>query len=296
MVSIVMCVYNGEKFLAEQITSVLGQTYGHFELLCLDDRSTDNSHQVLESFQLKDARIKVFKNEVNLGYNKNFELGIAKCKGDFISICDQDDIWVPTKLEELVTNLGNSLLIFSNSELIDEQGQKLPGDLEKCLKLVDNPGYKAFLENNFVTGHTMLFRAELRKSILPFPDNLHFYDWWIGFAASYLGNAKYLNKVLTQYRVHTTSVVQQTKKSLNTRATANARKYTQTQAFAKATFLAEPDRQFIEEYLTTKKQAPANFINYLKCFVFLLKNQKELFPWYKKGMLSKINYLRKQCV
>lgn len=102
--------------------SVLNQSYLNFERLILDYCSTDNSYSILEQYQRDHSNIKLVKSEINLGFNRNFEKSILLSEGDLISICDQDDVWLPDKLEELVTNIGNAQLIYSDSELIDSQG------------------------------------------------------------------------------------------------------------------------------------------------------------------------------
>lgn len=123
MISIAMATYNGEKYLREQLDSILAQTIQDFELIVCDDCSTDSTVQILNEYVEKDSRIKVFVNAKNLGFRKNFEKAIGLCKGEYIALSDQDDIWMTEHLELLVDNIQNKDLIAGNSELIDSLGR-----------------------------------------------------------------------------------------------------------------------------------------------------------------------------
>jgi len=93
MVSIALATYNGERFLKEQLDSILEQSYTDIEIIACDDCSTDSTPQILEDYQKKDSRLKVYFNEKNLGFKKNFEKCISLCDGDYIALSDQDDVW-----------------------------------------------------------------------------------------------------------------------------------------------------------------------------------------------------------
>ena len=102
LVSIALCTYNGEKYLRLQLDSLLAQTWPNIEIVVTDDVSTDNTFAILNEYAAIHAGFSIYKNTVNLGYNKNFEATITKCKGDFIAICDQDDIWAAAKIETML--------------------------------------------------------------------------------------------------------------------------------------------------------------------------------------------------
>ena len=295
-VSIVMCVYNGADFLKEQIESILNQTYSNFELLILDDRSTDSSKEIIQQYLRADSRIKYFENDTNLGFNKNFEKGFSLSNGDLIAVSDQDDIWLKSKIEELVNQLREHLLIYSNSALIDELGNPINRTLTNDLDHVDNPSYMSFLDGNFITGHTCLFRKALLDHALPFPENVYSYDWWLGFVASYLGSVKYLHKNLTLYRIHNESVVQKLNRHHDQKAIKGRKKYLLLLNFANASFLKPDDRLFIKEFLNKKFPVKRGFISLLSCYRFLLKHHSDIYPWYKKSHFKKLNFIRKQCL
>ncbi|MBB6611401.1 glycosyltransferase family 2 protein [Pontibacter sp. Tf4] len=294
-VSIVLCVYNGEQFLKEQLDSVLSQTYPNFELLILDDCSTDNSFALAAAYAEKHSNIRLLQNDTNLGFNRNFEKGIQLSNGDLIAICDQDDIWLPTKIEELADHIGSAVLIYSNSELMDEHGQPTNKTLDHNLIHLNRPSYSAFLESNFITGHTCIFKKELIPYILPLPASINYYDWWIGMVAAYVGEVKYYDKTLTRYRIHTDSVMQQEKQQAETRLAQMERKQKVLRAFTEMAFVKPRDRQFVERFLLKKKSAGKGIIQYINCYLFLLQHHRALYPWYAKSFVKKLNFIRKQC-
>ncbi|MBC7746122.1 MAG: glycosyltransferase family 2 protein [Flavobacterium sp.] len=296
LVSVVMCVYNGERFIRKQIESILAQTYKDLELLILDDCSTDSSVKIINSYLDGDKRIKLIQNQQNIGFNKNFEKGFQLCIGDLIAVSDQDDIWLPEKIGRLVESLADNLLIYSNSSKIDEHGTMLQSNLNTTIHHVDLPGFKSFLDDNFITGHTCLFKKELLNYVLPFPENLFFYDWWLGFVASYVGRVKYLDEILTKYRVHSQSAYQKLTKQQKKNKTWAILKKKQTEAFADAPFLKPHDADFINKFLKKTNEAHLSAFNKVDCYFFLLRNEEEIYPWYKKPILKKLNFLRKKCV
>ena len=111
LISVALCTYNGEKFLREQIDSILAQTYKNLEIVIVDDCSTDKTTNIINAYAEKDKRIKLFQNASNLGFNKNFERALGLTSGEYIAISDQDDIWLPQKLQSLLDNIKNNWLI-----------------------------------------------------------------------------------------------------------------------------------------------------------------------------------------
>jgi glycosyltransferase involved in cell wall biosynthesis len=187
LISVALCTYNGEKFLREQIDSILAQTYKNLEIVIVDDCSTDKTTNIINAYAEKDKRIKLFQNESNLGFNKNFERALGLTSGEYIAISDQDDIWLPQKLQSLLDNIKNNWLIFSNSSYLGDSKQ---GRLLNSFKLPAN--YKGILLRNHVTGHTSLMHRELLSFVLPFPKG-GYYDWWMGFVASYHNKIAFLD-------------------------------------------------------------------------------------------------------
>jgi glycosyltransferase involved in cell wall biosynthesis len=208
LISIAMCTYNGERFLEQQLQSIIKQTYENLEIVIVDDSSTDNTLSIIKEYAGKDKRIKWYQNETNIGFNRNFERALKLCAGKYIAISDQDDIWEPQKIQRLADTIGDHWVAFSNSALIDSNGSPLGRNL-----LVDNfnygnRDYRGILLMNFVTGHTCLITREFLQLALPIPETA-VYDWWMGFVAIYNNKLIYLDEILTNYRVHPSSIIQQ---------------------------------------------------------------------------------------
>ena len=124
-ISVVLATYNGARFLRTQIESILAQSLPPKEIIVVDDASTDDTVTILKSYALSDQRFTIICNDENLGYIRNFEKGMMKAGCNLVALSDQDDIWLPHKLATLYSHLNNQLLVYSNSELIDLDGNKL---------------------------------------------------------------------------------------------------------------------------------------------------------------------------
>jgi glycosyltransferase involved in cell wall biosynthesis len=206
LISIALCTYNGAKYLTEQLTSIVNQTYPNIEIIIVDDGSTDDTVAIIQTFKKSYANIKLYQNRQNLGFNKNFEKAIKLTTGDYIAISDQDDVWELSKLELLLNHIGENWLIFSNSVFVDEQNNHLNKTLLKPTFELGKRDFRSLLFYNFVTGHTVLFKRSFISYVLPIP-NSGYYDWWMGFIALYHHKIAYLNKNLTQHRIHNNSVM-----------------------------------------------------------------------------------------
>lgn len=209
MISIAMATYNGEKYLREQICSIIRQSISDWELIICDDCSYDNTISILHEFAENDSRIRIFKNEVNIGFKKNFEKAISLCNGDFIALCDQDDIWTENHLECLYENLADNVLVCSNVTFTDSNGISLHKNLKPDSYYVSNNKEKQFLQllhNNYVQGCTCLFKRELVKTIIPIPECAQFHDYWIALVASINGTIRYIPESLVLYRRHEQTV------------------------------------------------------------------------------------------
>jgi len=207
LVSIAMTTYNGEQFLREQLDSILAQTYSNFEIIICDDQSMDRTYQILQEFALLDSRIKLFKNDTNLGLVKNFEKALYLCSGQYIALADQDDIWEPEKIETLITNIGHYSLIHSDACLIDSLNEVFAYSYSKYSKKDTNKNFIEYLLSNNVTGCTSLFKRELLQQCLPIPEKVLLHDWWIALNAMKLNGIIYIDKSLTRYRQHHTNQI-----------------------------------------------------------------------------------------
>lgn len=208
MISIAMTTFNGEKYLKEQVDSILNQTITDFELIICDDCSTDSTFQILQEYTENDSRIKLYQNEKNLGFKKNFEKAISLCSGDYIALSDQDDVWSNTHLELLLNNIENSVLICANAMIIDGKNEKI-GYMKQSDFFVPADSDMQFLQLmhcNVAQGCTILFKRELVDKVIPIPDEHKYHDYWIAVVASILGKITYIPDAVVFYRQHECTV------------------------------------------------------------------------------------------
>jgi len=210
MVSVAMATYNGERFLAEQLDSILNQTYQNIELIVCDDGSKDDTLVILNKYAKEYSNMKVFQNEYNLGYIKNFEKAFTQCKGDYIAPADQDDVWELDKLEVLMNNIGDNSLIFSNTSIINEQGEIICASKEERLRreyaFYTNHTHAFLLFKGLAQGCTTLFTRNVLEQAFPFAGGQMSHDWWVSVVASYNGGLGCVTRPLIRYRKHDTSV------------------------------------------------------------------------------------------
>lgn len=205
MISVAMATYNGEKYLREQLDSILNQTYTNFELIICDDCSKDSTVEILREYGGKDSRIQVYINDRNLGYKKNFEKAIKLCQCEYIALSDQDDIWTPNHLEVLLDNLGECCLVCSNAQFIDSDGLLLGSAVKPDSVYIAAKGNEQFLQllhGNFVQGCASLFKKELIPSLFPIPQEFRTHDYWFALVAAVQGGIRYTSDKLVLYRIH----------------------------------------------------------------------------------------------
>lgn len=214
LISIAMCTYNGGAYLSGQLASFVKQTQRPDELIACDDGSTDNTLQVLNQFS-KEAPfpVKIYRNQQRLGSTKNFEKALSLCSGDSIFLSDQDDVWMPQKVNSLLQALRNNPdagYVFSDALIVDEMlrpvgytmWQSIKFTSGQCRQFKRGKQLEVLLKHNVVTGATMAFRAELKNIILPIPDE-SIHDEWIALLASSVGMYGVLiDEPLIQYRQH----------------------------------------------------------------------------------------------
>lgn len=213
-VSVALCTYNGERFLRQQLESVVAQTRPVDEIVICDDGSTDRTAEILRSYAGR-AETRIVYNPVNLGFVKNFEKALGLTTGGWVFLCDQDDIWLPKKVEAYLRAAQSSErvgLIFGNAALIDESGASLHSSLHDTLiatKLPPRPHqsspaewHQALLAGNFVTGATVALKRDLLASISPFPNEV-IHDYWASLCTVLSGySLAYVEEPWTMYRIH----------------------------------------------------------------------------------------------
>lgn len=196
--SICMATYNGERFLREQVESILSQMQLDDELVIVDDASNDGTLAYLES--IGDRRIRVYCNPTNIGHVQSFAKVISLARGTYILMADQDDVWIDGRLNTIREALTNGpALVSTNSEFIDSEGRMiLP--LHPDLVEADSNRYitnilRIFTGKAYYDGCTMGLRRELLRLVLPIPNYVESHDLWIAMA----GNAARTNRHLARY-------------------------------------------------------------------------------------------------
>ena len=209
-IDILMATYNGERYLKEQLDSILEQSYSDFRLLISDDGSQDNTREILNEYVNKDNRIVVFLQNKNLGVVKNFEYLMQKVESDSFMFADQDDIWQEDKIQRSVNKMQqeNADLVYTDLEVVNQDLDeinksywKLKGFDKKIKKYND---FNALYLNNFITGSTMLVKAEWIEKILPLPYKSKYilHDYWTALIVSKFGKIVYVDEPLVKYRQH----------------------------------------------------------------------------------------------
>ncbi len=224
-VSIVLCTYNGEKYLREQLDSLLAQTYPLHEIIIQDDQSTDGTMAILREYADKYPIIKVFVHETRGVVNDNFFSAMQRATGDFISISDQDDIWLPQKIATLVNEIGDNLCCFH----LSNEFRDTP-DYQYTDPRIINVNLERMLFFGMVAGHTMLIRRELLDTtlhsisadILRRISLAFYYDSILSMVAMEYGKIKYIPELLDSHRVHAASCTSTMRRDLSQRTIKNA--------------------------------------------------------------------------
>ena len=205
-IDILMATYNGEKYLVEQLDSIINQTYHNWNLLIRDDNSTDKTLEIIQNYHKKDKRIKILKdNKGNLGIVRNFEELLKSSESEFIMFSDQDDIWVENKLDmylkmiEKIKNKG--FMIHSDAILFDKNKSNILKDTFISKKAI-NRGLENVFFNYFVQGATILISKEIKNFILPFPKEVYLHDRYIHLISELFFERIFINKALIYYRQH----------------------------------------------------------------------------------------------
>jgi len=194
-------VHNGERYLREQLDSVLAQTGTVIEIIALDDASTDGSTGLLSQYAARDPRIRFIRNTDNLGPSRSFERAMALCDNAFIALCDQDDIWAADKLSRLLSAIGSADLAYCDSEYVDAAGASTGQRISNDMTMMSGREPLRFLFANSVSGHAALVRRTLFDAARPFPEGV-FHDWWLALCAAARGGIVYVDEPLVRFRRH----------------------------------------------------------------------------------------------
>jgi len=300
-VSIGLCTYNGSVFLSEQLKSLLNQDYPNYEIVIIDDNSTDDTADIISSF-LHDPRIRSYRNNENLGYAANFGKALSLCNGELIALSDQDDIWLPEKLKTMVNGVNDFSGLYHNSAFMTEAGKLTGLTLTDKVHFVSGKNPESLLLYNYVGGHTMMIKREVLTYALPIPKGIY-HDWWIAFVCMNLNGLNYIEKPLVHYRINTANqtVLADQKTRINKGDSKNTRRNKQARKVAEAIYVLKIfyTSSFISNTLRNKidtlTQLEKNRLK--KCFSFrlfyFLFSNISIYDSGHRGFLGKINAMRK---
>ncbi len=214
-----MGAYQGEEYIGLQLRSILAQLSGDDEIIVVDDCSTDRTCNEVCAFQ--DRRLALIQHTENRGVLRTFETALSRASGEVVFLSDQDDLWLPRKVETVLEAFAidpEVMLVASDAILIGEDGAKI-GDSFYAMRGKFRDGLWSNLLVGKFHGCTMAFRSTLLRSALPFPTgSLVHHDTWIGCVNSLIGGkTQYIPDPLTAYRRHSKNVTGRVKLSNYTR-------------------------------------------------------------------------------
>ncbi len=213
LISVCMTTYNGERYVAEQVHSILASPLVG-ELLVSDDGSTDRTLEVLRG--IDDSRLRLLEGP-RRGPVRNFESVLGLARGEYIFLSDQDDVWLPNRVETILEAMGDADLVVSNCRVVDEALRELHPSFFDLRN--SGPGICRNLLRNSYLGCCMAFRRELLRHALPFPTRVPMHDWWLGLVAEAQGRVVFLSEPLTLYRRHASNASSTSQGSKATRLT-----------------------------------------------------------------------------
>ncbi len=203
-VDILMATYNGEKYIKEQIDSIIDQTYQNWKLIIRDDCSNDQTRTIIDEYLKLDNRIRLIEdNKKNLGFVKNFEQLLKHSKADYIMFADQDDFWDKTKIEKLYNviikeNKEIPLLVHCNSSVCNSRLKIIK---KKFIKSLENKT-NTFLFSFIVQGASIIINNKMKEVCIPFLDEVYLHDRYLHLLAELFGKRYFLDESLMYYRQH----------------------------------------------------------------------------------------------
>ena len=206
IVSVAMATYNGEKYIKEQLDSILSQLNIDDELIISDDGSKDGTIDIINEYMKKDKRIKLFKGPKK-GVIKNFENAISYCSGKYIFLSDQDDIWMDSKVEKVLFTFNNEkcTCVVHDAMVFNSNSNEIIADSFYKLRKSSNGIIKNIWKNSYI-GCCMAFDGKMKKKILPIPDGIDMHDQWIGLLNDKYGKSIFIDDKLLKYRRHGNNV------------------------------------------------------------------------------------------
>lgn len=218
-IDIILASYNGEKYIEEQLNSIISQTYDNWQLIIRDDFSKDSTVKIIEKYcNNYPGKINLIKdNKGNLGFCKNFSELLFYCESDYIMLCDQDDFWKKDKIELTLNKMIESEAKYKNIPIMVHTDLHISDDKLNIIydsfykKQSSNPlkhrNLNRLICSNLYIGCTIMFNKSMLDIIKPLPNEVLIHDWWIALLASSIGKIEYLDKQTIFYRQHSNNTI-----------------------------------------------------------------------------------------
>jgi glycosyltransferase involved in cell wall biosynthesis len=226
MIDILLATYNGEKYLAEQIDSILLQTCKDWKLIIRDDGSGDNTVGIINDYLSRcPERIELIKDDLgNIGPAQNFSRLLENSKSEYIMFCDQDDVWLPEKIELTLNKMKEAenlchdtpLLIHTDLTIVDADLMEIADSLWAYCKINPDTGrdLSKIIYRNIATGCTIMMNRHAKRLISPIPEYAGLHDWWAAMNVSKYGKIFNIPRATVLYRQHSQQVIGAKKESM----------------------------------------------------------------------------------
>ena len=203
MITVCIATFNGEKYIREQLNSILFQLSLQDEVIVSDDGSIDDTISIIKSFN--DNRIKIIDGVHRHSPTLNFENALKEAKGDYIFLADQDDVWKDDKVKNCLKWLQHYDCIISDAEVTDDNLNITSPSLYQLMNIKSGRVYNILYKNGY-TGCCMAFTRRVKDAALPFPKDIPMHDIWIGNVAALLNKVKFIDDKLIYFRRHSLTI------------------------------------------------------------------------------------------
>ena len=213
MIDILLSTYNSEKYLEEQINSIINQSNEGWNLLIRDDGSSDNTLQIISKYIDRfSTKIFLTSSGENIGIVKSYETLLRESKSEYVMFCDHDDVWLPDKIqltldkmtEREKENPNQPILIHTDLKIVDNRLNEIHSSFWKLLKIKPSKltDFNLLSVYNYVTGCTVMINKEAKRIVLPFADCVRMHDYWIALCVAKSGIIDVVNRQTILYRQH----------------------------------------------------------------------------------------------
>lgn len=216
IVQVVIGTYNGEKFLREQLDSILEGNYADIQIEISDDGSTDSTLDIAREYVSRyEGKVSLYQNEKNLGFRLNFLNALKRSSANYVMCCDQDDVWLPgkigvtlEKMKSLEQGDGKPILVFTDAMMYDSESGKDLGSFFKNGKLnTENVDIAHILMENKCIGCTTMVNKEAVSYLHTLPDSIRVHDWWLAMICATFGKIGFVDEMTIRYRQHGNNII-----------------------------------------------------------------------------------------